>query len=237
MHEGHRQRLYQKLKDGDNLFEHELLEMLLFNAYPRKNTNPVAHELLKRFPSISAVLAAGYDELISVPGVGEQVALYLMCVGKCVARGNDADSFAAVTCRGDMAELVKIRFAKKTEEVLELYFFDKNGKLRRICSFTSGECHRVTVRPEEVIKLISSSRPYGMVIAHNHTSGSPRPSVADDDFTRECQVICSMNNVRLYDHMIYASGYDIYSYFECGRMSEIEREYSIGSILKNGKKT
>ena len=100
MHEGHRQRLYQKLKDGDNLFEHELLEMLLFNAYPRKNTNTVAHELLKRFPSISAVLAAGYDELISVPGVGEQVALYLMCVGKCVARGNDADSFAVVTCRG-----------------------------------------------------------------------------------------------------------------------------------------
>ena len=177
------------------------------------------------------------DDMAACFGVGEQVALYLMCVGKCVARGNDADSFAVVTCRGDMAELVKIRFAKKTEEVLELYFFDKNGKLRRICSFTSGECHRVTVKPEEVIKLISSSRPYGMVIAHNHTSGSPRPSVADDDFTRECQVICSMNNVRLYDHMIYASGYDIYSYFECGRMSEIEREYSIGSILKNGKKT
>ena len=56
MHEGHRQRLYEKLKNGDNLFEHEILEMLLFNAYPRKNTNPIAHELLNRFPSISEVL-------------------------------------------------------------------------------------------------------------------------------------------------------------------------------------
>ena len=127
MHEGHRRRLYEKLKNGDNLFEHEILEMLLFNAYPRKNTNPVAHELLNRFPSIAEVLSASYEELITVPGVGEQVALYLMCVGKCVARGNDADSFAVVTCRGDMAELVKIRFAKKMEEVLELYFLIKTA--------------------------------------------------------------------------------------------------------------
>ena len=67
MHEGHRRRMYQKLKNGDNLYEHEVLEMLLFNAYPRKNTNPVAHELLERFPSISAVLSADIDELMSVP--------------------------------------------------------------------------------------------------------------------------------------------------------------------------
>ena len=80
MHEGHRRRLYEKLKSGGNLYEHELLEMLLFNAYPRKNTNPLAHELLNRFPSISAVLNADYEELIAVPGVGEQVALYLLCV-------------------------------------------------------------------------------------------------------------------------------------------------------------
>ena len=49
MHEGHRQRLWEKLKQGDNLFEHELLEILLFNAYPRNNVNPVAHALLQRF--------------------------------------------------------------------------------------------------------------------------------------------------------------------------------------------
>ena len=56
MHEGHRRRLYEKLKNGDNLFEHEILEMLLFNSYPRKNTNPIAHDLLSRFPGIGAVL-------------------------------------------------------------------------------------------------------------------------------------------------------------------------------------
>ena len=76
MHEGHRRRLLQKLKNGDNLFEHELLEILLFNAYPRKNVNPVAHALLSRFAGIGEILQASPDELTTVEGVGENVALY-----------------------------------------------------------------------------------------------------------------------------------------------------------------
>ena len=52
MHEGHRRRLMEKLRRGDNLFEHELLEILLFNAYPRANVNPVAHALLQRFATL-----------------------------------------------------------------------------------------------------------------------------------------------------------------------------------------
>lgn len=237
MHEGHRRRLYEKLKSGGNLFEHELLEMLLFNAYPRKNTNPVAHELLTRFPSISAVLSASYEELVFVPGVGEQVALYLMCLGKCLERRNDADCFASISNRGSLGEFVKLRMRGRTSEILEMYFFDKNGRLIRICSFSSGASDRVTVKPEEIIKLISVSHPYAVVIAHNHTNGVASPSSADDDFTKECQIICSMNNVRLYDHVIYVSDDALFSYFESGRLAAIEQKYSIGNILKNGKYT
>ena len=171
MHEGHRRRLYEKLKNGDNLFEHEILEMLLFNAYPRKNTNPVAHELLNRFPSIAEVLSASYEELITVPGVGEQVALYLMCVGQCIEKGNDARSFTVFESRGDIYNFVKVRMRGLLCEKLELYFLDKNGKLTRICRFTSGESDKVSVQPEEVIKLISVSHPYGMIAAHNHKIG------------------------------------------------------------------
>lgn len=235
MHEGHRRRLYEKLKNGDNLFEHEILEMLLFNAYPRKNTNPVAHELLNRFPSIAEVLSASYEELITVPGVGEQVALYLMCVGQCIEKGNDARSFTVFESRGDIYNFVKVRMRGLLCEKLELYFLDKNGKLTRICRFTSGESDKVSVQPEEVIKLVSVSHPYGMIAAHNHTGGSSRPSVSDDDFTKQCQIICSMNNVRLYDHVIYASDEDIYSYFDSGKLDEIEREYSIHKLIRHGK--
>ena len=151
MHEGHRRRMYQKLKNGDNLYEHEVLEMLLFNAYPRKNTNPVAHELLERFPSISAVLSADIDELMSVPGVGEQVALYLKCVGLCIEKANTAECFAAISNRGEMLRFAKMRMNGHSVEILELYFLDKNGRVTRICRFSSSDSDRVTVAPEELI--------------------------------------------------------------------------------------
>ena len=235
MHEGHRSRLYQKLKDGDNLFEHELLEMLLFNAYPRKNTNPIAHALLERFPSISAVLSADIDSLQTVPGVGEQVALYLKCVGMCVEKGNGTQAFAAFATRGDFYEFVKKRMRGLSEEVLEFYFIDRIGRLTRIAPFTSHKADRVSVPPEDIIKLISVNRPYGLVMAHNHPNAAPEPSGVDDDFTKECQLICSMNNVQFYDHVIYATGDVIYSYFDSGKLDIIMREFSIKKILNNGK--
>ena len=57
-HAGHRQRLYERLNSDGFLHDHELLEMLLFNAFPRKNTNPIAHALLDAFGSLKGVLEA-----------------------------------------------------------------------------------------------------------------------------------------------------------------------------------
>ena len=79
-HAGHRKRLMQKLACGA-LLEHEVLEALLFNAVPRKNTNDLAHKLLAEFGSVTAVLGAPMSALTKVDGVGESVAAYLRCVG------------------------------------------------------------------------------------------------------------------------------------------------------------
>ena len=64
-HSGHRHRLIQKLDSG-SLCEHEYLEMLLFNAVPRRNTNDIAHRLLARFGNIRDVLGAPLEQLQQV---------------------------------------------------------------------------------------------------------------------------------------------------------------------------
>lgn len=55
IHSGHRQRLKNRfLADGLRSFnEINTLELLLFYAVPRKDTNPIAHRLLDRFGSLS----------------------------------------------------------------------------------------------------------------------------------------------------------------------------------------
>ena len=72
-HAGHRRRMIEKLKT-DSLLEHELLEVLLFNALPRRNTNDLAHKLLGEFGSVKEILSAPIEQLTKVEGVGESVA-------------------------------------------------------------------------------------------------------------------------------------------------------------------
>ena len=59
IHSGHRQRMTERfLKYPDSLSEHELLEIMLYPALPRKDTNPLAHKLLSLFGSLENVLRA-----------------------------------------------------------------------------------------------------------------------------------------------------------------------------------
>lgn len=233
MHEGHRSRMYQKLKNGDNLFEHELLEMLLFNAFPRKNTNPVAHALLKAFGSIRGVLSAEVEELCAVEGVGESVALYLKCIGKCTEYSKTSADVPVAVLKSyeDFKRFVMLRMRGKTQEILELYCLEKSGRIKRIFTFTTNEQSRVEVNSDRVAKAIATVKPYGILIAHNHLSGTSQPSENDDRFTMAVQLMCSMNNVNLQDHCIYASDSNIYSYFFAGKIDKIKNNYSFEKLV------
>lgn len=224
--------MYEKLKSGDSLYEHELLEILLFNAFQRKNTNPIAHALLDAFGSINGVFNADVEQLCAVEGVGESVALYLKCIGECVGRSVSGNS-GAVCLKNyeDFKQFVCQRFRGKTEETLELYCLDKSGKVRKISSFSSNEQSKVQVDADRVAKIIAAVKPYGLIIAHNHLSGSSQPSENDDRFTMEIQLMCSMNNVSLYDHCIYASDKNVFSYFSSGKIDAIKRSFSFDRLV------
>lgn len=79
LHDGHRQRLLQRfLREGlDGFDEHNILELLLFYAIPRKDTNELAHRLMDDFGSLAGVLDASAQELQQVEGVGENTAGFL----------------------------------------------------------------------------------------------------------------------------------------------------------------
>lgn len=218
-HDGHRQRILQKFKAGDIRQDHELLEILLFNAYPRKNTNPVAHTLMQTFGTLKGVFEADYNDLVAIDGIGESVALYIKCVGACARPAYAFDAYEKhLKNYGDFKAFASMRLRSKTEEVLELYFLEKSGRIKYIYSHSADEEHRVTISRGTVPSLVATVAPFGLVIAHNHLMGSSAPSSADDEFTQEVAEVCRLYGVKLYDHCIYASDNDVYSYFFTDRI-------------------
>lgn len=246
MHEGHRRRMYQKLKNGDSVCDHELLEILLFNAYKRVNTNPIAHALINAFGSLAGVFEADVEQLMTVEGVGENVALYIKCVGEVNRRIREINTGVAVLkTYEDFKRFTLMRFRCATEETLEIYSIEKNGKIKRISPFTNYESGKVEVNSDKIAQVIANAKACGMLVAHNHLSGNSNPSMNDDKFTAELQLLCSMNNVILYDHCIYASDDNVYSYFEHGKIDKIRRDFSFKTLVdkqfklteeENGKK-
>ena len=82
MHSGHRARLRRRFfEEGLSGFApHEALELLLCFAIPQRDVNPLAHKLIKRFGSLSAVLEARPEELMETPGVGPNAAALLSLI-------------------------------------------------------------------------------------------------------------------------------------------------------------
>ncbi len=220
-----------KLDADETLFDHEILEILLYNACPRMNTNPVAHALLERFVSFTEMFSASVDELMTVDGVGESVARYLKVVGLCYNRMDAAKSSITLKTFGECTAFASARLRGKQEEFLELYLTEKSGKVKRILSFTTQDRNKVTVTAEKIIEGISLSRPTGVVAAHNHLNGSATPSADDDNFTKQLQLICSMNGVNLIDHIICADG-NIYSYYSEGKLDLIKRTVTLDRTVK-----
>jgi len=88
IHQGHRERLRTRfLEDGlDGFEDHQVLELLLFYAIPRADTNPIAHKLMRRFGSLSAVLEADPKDIASVEGMGDKAAAFLSLIPQVTRR-------------------------------------------------------------------------------------------------------------------------------------------------------
>lgn len=80
---GHRERLRQRfLANPKSLSQVQLLELLLTYAIPRRDVAPLAQSLFDHFGDIERILAVSYNDLLTVPGVGEQVAILIRVVAR-----------------------------------------------------------------------------------------------------------------------------------------------------------
>ncbi len=234
MHEGHRQRMLEKLASESVLQDHELLEILLFYAIPRKNTNETAHSLIDACGSLSNVFKADVKVLASVNGVGPSTAAFLKTVGSIYSRmgaeGFRETSHTIFSYR-DFSEYIAGRYKAMQTEYFELFALDAKNRICFAQEFTTGERDRVELSSTDVSKFIADHGPKGIVMAHNHPNAPSAPSAHDDECTRLTHVLCSLNNVILIDHVIVGND-GTYSYYLSGELEKIRECYDVETMLR-----
>lgn len=238
MHEGHRMRMMQRARtELGTLQDHELLEILLYNVIPRANTNPVAHKLIEAFGSLGGVFSASHEQLVGVEGVGAATATYLKCIGNAIGRVSAIDT--RIRTDDDrhyynlraFSEFLKDRFPDRKLEAMELYCLDGAGKVYFVKGFSTEQLDEVSVRPEEIGRILVTETPVAVVVAHNHPKTTAAPSAADNAFTVRMLLLCSLHNVHFYDHIILGKDDSTFSYFVSGKLAEYRLSYDIDAIL------
>lgn len=219
MHEGHRSRLIGKIKNSNDIYEHEALEILLFKAYRRRDMNALAHALIAEFGSIEGVLNADAKSLVKVDGVGVGIAEYLACLGKCIKTCSGSDSFACIRSTAEFIEYTSLRKVKFCVDTLELYFLDSAGRVGRICSFSGEGGSALNGLTESgFLRLVSAYKPVGVFAAHYRAGRDNTPAEEDDAVVGAISKVGAQNGVRLYDYCVVGAD-KVYSYFVEGRQA------------------
>lgn len=207
---GHRQRLRERLlaTGAETLADYELLEFLLFAAKPRGDLKPLAKDLLKRFKSFPAVLAASPETLLAVPGMGEASVATLKAVREAGLRLTRAE-IGERTVLSSWQALIEYCTAKAgfTEvEEFHLLFLDRKNALIADERQQRGTIDHTPVYPREVVKRALELSASAIIMIYNHPSGDPTPSKADIEMTREVKQAAAVLGVTLHDHVILGRG-------------------------------
>ena len=208
IHEGHCQRLKDRfLADGlDGFTEIQVLELLLFYAMPRQDTNPIAHALLDRFGSLSQVLDASTDKLMEVKGIGIHAAT-LIRLAKDVGRAYDISRARQETVLPTIeqcGEYLKSFFRGRRFETVFLLSLDAKLKVLACREVGEGSVNYASVPVRRVVEMALEAGASSVVLAHNHPSGIALPSGEDIQTTRRLAAALSAVEIVLVDHIIVA---------------------------------
>lgn len=207
-HAGHRDRVKSRfLQEGlDGFSEVHCLELLLFFAIPRQDTNLIAHELLNRFGSFAGVLEAPLSALESVPGMGKNSALLVHLLPSLCRyyRVKQAELHTILPNLEDCADYLTPRFFGLRDECVFALCLDAKCKVLGCQLIGHGSVNSANVPIRRIVEYALSLNASSLVLAHNHPGGLAIPSQEDLDATVRLSHALDAVGIVLADHIVVA---------------------------------
>lgn len=227
LHESHRKRLKSRfLKEGLSSFEeHQILEMSLFYALPRKDTNPLAHILLERFGSIAGVFNAPLAELLKVKGIGESAAVFLKMQHGLLLRYQSSYEEEKINLSSHKLciEFIERKMKYLNHEEFHIVCLDASLSLLKYLPMYKGTINAASINLRELTSSILQLDASAVVIAHNHPSGVAYPSQEDIDITEVLLTAFKYQDIELLDHVIVTCR-SHYSMLSDNKISELKNK-------------
>jgi DNA repair protein RadC len=169
---GHRQRLRQRLLDAGSgaVRDYELLELILFRAFPQRDVKPLAKSLIELFGSFAEVISAPAERLREVKGMGDAAIAELKIVQAAAsefARGQ-AKKRPLLSSWSNVLDYCRTAMAFADKEQFRILFLDKRNQLIADEVQQVGTIDHTPVYPREVLKRALELSATAIILVHNH---------------------------------------------------------------------
>ncbi|NLT95670.1 MAG: DNA repair protein RadC [Clostridia bacterium] len=208
LHKGHRKRVKERyLKEGlDGFADHQVLELLLFYAIPMKDTNELAHRMIKEFGSLAVLFEAHPREIARRCGVTENTAILISLIPSLSrryfqARWGDRPILNSSQKAGQYAVGL---FAGRTYEAFYLICLDTQNRVIHAALVHEGTINEAPVYPRIIVETALRHQAHNVILAHNHPGGSLNPSQADIDVTEKIKRALEPIDIKVIDHIVVA---------------------------------
>jgi DNA repair protein RadC len=203
--DGHRARLRQRLLDGgdDALLDHELVEYLLALAIPRRDTKPLAHQLVRSFGGIGGLLEASPD-VLRREGLTEGMVATLRIAHVTALRLLETriEGRPLLSSWDALGDYLTAAMAHSSIEEVRVLFLNAKNILLANEALWQGSVDEAAVHTREVISRAIQLGASAIILVHNHPSGDPTPSSQDIRLTREIVEAGRHMKIAVHDHVV-----------------------------------
>jgi len=221
LHKGHRQRVKARyLSEGLDAFEdHQVLEMLLFYCIPMRDTNELAHKMIREFGSLATLFEADPKDICRRCGVSENTAVLLSLIPPLSRRyfkGKWGEK-PVLNSSSKAGQYAVSLFVGRTYEAFYLICLDAQNRVNHAALVHEGTINEAPVYPRMIVEAALRHQASSVILAHNHPGGSLKPSQADIEVTKRVSTALGSISISVVDHIIVA-GDKYASFAEMGLM-------------------
>ena len=211
-----REKLLQRGVDA--LTDAEILATLLGAGTRTLSAIGLARKLLTEKGGLEGLARCQIASLTEIHGIGPAKAISIIASFELARRKQlvSHKSFRITESRS-IARYLSPRLADLAQERFHVLFLNRNNELIAEETMFVGGVASTIIDPKVVFKAAIQHLASAIIVAHNHPSGSLRPSQADRDITKRLVKAGELFDIMVLDHLVISSrGY--YSFADEGEM-------------------
>ena len=198
------------------LTDAELIAILLRTGTAEKSAIDIASELTvdgglyKRLAGITRL-----NELTNIKGLGQAKAATVLAaleIGRRIASAKPLEKIH-LSCPQDVADFLMPRLRYAAKEQFVVILLNSKNKVIGTEVVSEGSLSSSIVHPREVYAPAILHHAAAIMVAHNHPSGDPKPSLEDEEVTRMLSRSGKVLGIPMIDHVVIGDG-NYYSFLE-----------------------